>query len=83
MKCIILILAQNANTVNTLGEFYMHIKEKIQKCLPALGGHVHLSDTCITEIFASFDYDYIWVDMEHTTLSPEQVRSHIMAAKAS
>ena len=60
----------------------MHIKEKIQKCLPALGGHVHLSDTCITEIFASFDYDYIWVDMEHTTLSPEQVRSHIMAAKA-
>ena len=60
----------------------MHIKEKIQKCLPTLGGHVHLSDTCITEIFASFDYDYIWVDMEHTTLTPEQVRSHIMAAKA-
>ncbi len=60
----------------------MNFKEKAEKMLPILGTHVHLSDTCITEIFASFDYDYIWVDMEHTTLSPEQVRVHILAAKA-
>ena len=60
----------------------MDIKEKIEKCLPVIGGHVHFSDPCITEIFASFDYDFIWVDMEHTTLTPEQVRAHIMAAKA-
>ena len=60
----------------------MNIKEKVEKHLPILGTHVHLSDTCITEIFASLGYDYIWVDMEHTTLSPEQVRAHIMAAKA-
>ena len=60
----------------------MSIKEKIAKQQPILGTHVHLSDPCITEIFAALDYDYIWVDMEHTTLSPEQVRAHIMAAKA-
>ena len=60
----------------------MTIKEKVQNQLTILGTHVHLSDPCITEIFASLGYDYIWVDMEHTTLSPEQVRAHIMAAKA-
>ena len=60
----------------------MDIKEKVQRAQPVLGTHVHLSDTCITEIFASLGYDFIWVDMEHTTLSPEQVRSHILAAKA-
>lgn len=60
----------------------MDIKEKVEKCLPIYGTHVNLSDTCITEIFASLDYDYVWVDMEHTTLSPEQIRAHILAAKA-
>ena len=60
----------------------MDLKKKVEQCLPVLGTHVHLSDTCITEIFASFGYDFIWVDMEHTTLSTEQVRTHILAAKA-
>ena len=60
----------------------MNIKEKVEKCLPIFGTHVNLSDTCVTEIFASLDYDYIWVDMEHTTLSTEQIRNHILAAKA-
>ena len=60
----------------------MNIKQKAEAQMPMFGTHVHLSDTCITEIFASLGYDYIWVDMEHTTLSPEQVRAHILAAKA-
>lgn len=61
----------------------MTIKEKVAKALPICGTHVNVSDTIITEIFASLGYDFIWVDMEHTTLSAEQVYHHLLAAKSA
>ncbi len=60
----------------------MTLKEKVTNCLPMTGTHVHMADTIVTEIFASLGYDYLWVDMEHTTLSCEQVRHHLLAARA-
>ena len=42
---------------------------------------VHLSDVIPTEIFAALGYDYIWLDMEHTTLTCEQVHHHMLAAR--
>lgn len=60
----------------------MTIKEKVLSAIPICGTHVNLSDTIVTEIFASLGYDFIWVDMEHTSLSCEQVYHHLLAAKA-
>lgn len=59
----------------------MTIKEKVQKALPITGAHSNLSDPIVTEIFAYLGYDYIFIDMEHTGLSPQQVYYHILAAK--
>ncbi|MEE1046008.1 MAG: aldolase/citrate lyase family protein [Clostridia bacterium] len=58
----------------------MTIKEKVEKALPMVGAHSHLTDSIVTEIFANLDYDYVWIDMEHTMLSCEQVYHHILAA---
>ncbi len=61
----------------------MTIKEKVQKALPLTGVHTNLSDPIITEIFSFLNYDFVWIDMEHTMLSCEQVYNHILATKAS
>ncbi len=60
----------------------MNVKEKLKAQLPVFGTHVNLTDPIVTEIFASLGYDFIWVDMEHTALSCEQVYHHLLAAKA-
>lgn len=60
----------------------MTIKEKVEKALPLIGAHSNLTDSIVTEIFAHLNYDYIWIDMEHTMLSCEQVYHHILAAKS-
>lgn len=60
----------------------MTIKEKVTAALPISGTHVNLTDPIVTEIYAALGYDFIWVDMEHTALSCEQVYHHLLAAKA-
>lgn len=61
----------------------MTIKEKIEKQLSICGGHINLSDVAATEIMGALGYDFLWVDMEHTTLSCEQVHMHLLAARAA
>ena len=61
----------------------MTIKEKVENALPLTGAHTHFSDTAITEIYGALGYDFVWIDMEHTTLSCEQVYHHILAAKSA
>ena len=61
----------------------MTIKEKIASGMPLCGCHVHLSDIAVSEIMANIGYDMLWVDMEHTTLSCEQVHAHLLAARAA
>ena len=60
----------------------MTIKEKVLAAMPICGTHVNLSDPIVTEIFSSLGYDFIWADMEHTSLSCEQVYHHLLAARA-
>ncbi|MBQ4087693.1 MAG: aldolase [Clostridia bacterium] len=59
----------------------MTFQEKIRNCENTFGPLVHLSDVIPTEIFAALGYDYIWLDMEHTTLTCEQVHHHMLAAR--
>lgn len=61
----------------------MTIKDKITAGLPICGTHINLSDISVSEIMGTLGYDFLWVDMEHTTLSCEQVHMHLMTAKAA
>ena len=61
----------------------MTIKESIAARENLCGSHVNISDVVATEILASMGYDMVWIDMEHTTLSCEQVHSHMLAAAAA
>ena len=61
----------------------MNVKEKVKSAIKINGTHVNLKDPIITEITASLGYDFIWVDMEHTALYPEDVYHHILAAKSA
>ncbi|MGI6714419.1 MAG: HpcH/HpaI aldolase family protein [Bacilli bacterium] len=54
------------------------VKDRAQLC----GTHVSLTDPAISEIFGAVGFDYLWIDMEHTELTPEIVHRHIMAAKS-
>ena len=58
------------------------IKEKIKERVPLIGTHSTITSTVGTEIFSYLNYDFIWIDMEHTVLSCEQVYQHILAAKS-
>lgn len=61
----------------------MTIKEKVEKALPITGAHTNLNDAIITEIYGELGYDFVWIDMEHTALMPQQVYHHILAAKST
>ena len=61
----------------------MTIKEKTEKALFMTGTHTNLSDPVITEIYGALNYDFVWIDMEHTMLSCEQVHNHVLAAKSA
>ena len=61
----------------------MTIKQKVTDMLPVCGTHVNLTDPIVSEIFASLGYDFVWVDMEHTVMSCEQIYHHLLAAKAA
>lgn len=60
----------------------MTLKEKVQNQKNIKGTHVTLKDASITEMLSYLGYDFIWVDMEHTQLTCEEVYHHFMAAKA-
>ena len=58
------------------------LKEKVRNKQRIIGTHVSLSDPSICEILGYLDFDYIWVDMEHTYIDCEQLYIHLNAARA-
>ncbi|MBU9725502.1 HpcH/HpaI aldolase family protein [Diplocloster modestus] len=58
------------------------LREKIKSKEPVIGTHVSLSDPSICEILGCLNFDYIWVDMEHTYIDCEQLYIHLNAARA-
>lgn len=61
----------------------MKIKEKVLNQENICGTHINLADPAIMEIEAALGYDFIWVDMEHTRLSFDQIHTHHLAASAN
>lgn len=58
------------------------LRDKIKNRENIIGTHVSLSDPSICEILGYLDFDYIWVDMEHTYINCEQLYIHLNAARA-
>ena len=59
------------------------LREKLNSGKTAIGSHISLSDSSVTEIMGDMGFDYLWIDMEHTSMSREDLRNHLVAARAT
>ena len=56
---------------------------KLKHKLPALGTHISLNDSAITELIGNLGFDYLWIDMEHTAIDLYCLQQHLIAARAA
>jgi len=56
--------------------------DKLSHGQVCLGTGISLTDPAVAEALAG-DFDFFWIDMEHSVLSAEKVRGHLMAMKGS
>lgn len=48
-----------------------------------LGTHINLTDHRICEMVGMIGFDYLWIDMEHTSTDFRTMETHLIAAKAT
>ena len=58
------------------------LRSKLSENRKLLGTHVSLADPCLCDILGRAGYDYLWIDLEHTSLSSEQALVHIAMTQA-
>lgn len=58
------------------------LREQLKEGRLLFGTVVSLSDPAICEIVGNAGYDCVWIDTEHTYLSPKEVLCHLNAARA-
>lgn len=79
-------MCQSANHLNREGSHIIGnaavFKNKLRRNHLCLGTSISLADPAVTEALCGI-CDFVWIDMEHTTLSLEAVRAHVMATKGS
>ncbi|HBE77683.1 MAG TPA: aldolase [Firmicutes bacterium] len=56
---------------------------KLKQKIPALGTHISLNDSAITELIGNLGFDYLWIDMEHTAIDLYCLQQHLIAARAA
>ncbi len=61
----------------------MTLKEKIKAKKKMIGMHIGLNDVAVARIMALGGYDYIWIDLEHSNLSLENLLSAILVIQAT
>jgi 2-keto-3-deoxy-L-rhamnonate aldolase RhmA len=59
------------------------LHEKLKQKLPALGTHISLNDSAITELIGNLGFDYLWIDTEHTAIDLYCLQQHLIAARAA
>ncbi len=59
------------------------MKQKLQCHTLCIGTHVSLGEPVVTEMMGNLDYDYLWIDMEHSCIHTDQLLNHLIAARAS
>ena len=45
------------------------------------GMHVSLKDPAITELVSNLNYDFIWIDTEHSAIDYGVLEAHLIAAR--
>ena len=60
----------------------MLLKQKIKRYKKTGGMLVNLNDVVSSRIAGLAGYDFIWIDMEHSPISMENLQHHIIAVKA-
>ena len=60
----------------------MDLKEKIKSGKSICGTLVNLPSVCITEMIGYFDFDYLWIDLEHSAINIETCYNMLVAAKS-
>lgn len=60
-----------------------NMKEKLRRGELCIGTHVSLGECVVTEMMGNLDYDYLWIDMEHSCINADQLLNHLIAARAS
>lgn len=59
------------------------LQEKLRRCELALGTHVSLNDSSVSELVGNVGFDYIWIDTEHSTIDLDHLQLHLIAARAA
>jgi 2-keto-3-deoxy-L-rhamnonate aldolase RhmA len=59
------------------------IKRKIEEKQPVIGTHTAFGDAMIGELLGLVGFDFVWIDMEHTAMSKEDVLHHIIAVQST
>jgi len=68
--------------MNNIFEKRVQLKEKFRRRERLFAGWVSYAHPSITETFARADFDFIAIDMEHSTISVEQAQRIIAASQA-
>ena len=61
----------------------MTLREKIESGKKMIGMHICLNDVAVARGAALAGYDYIWIDLEHSNLSLENLLSFILVVQAT
>jgi 2-dehydro-3-deoxyglucarate aldolase/4-hydroxy-2-oxoheptanedioate aldolase len=59
------------------------LTQKIGTRQLCIGSMVALADPQISEIVGEVGYDFCWIEMEHSTLSPQSVLGHVIALRGT
>ena len=60
----------------------MNLKEKIRNGKNICGTLVNIPAVCVAEMMGYFDYDYLWIDLEHSAITLDMCYSMLVAAKS-
>ena len=52
------------------------IREKMRRREFILGTNTTFNDACVTELLGDCGFDFIWIDMEHTTITKDSAVQH-------
>ncbi len=59
------------------------MKEKLLKGEVCIGTHVALCEGVVTEMMGNLAFDYLWIDLEHSCMTNDQLVNHLIAARAA
>ena len=59
------------------------MKAKLRRQELCIGTHVSLGEGVVSEMMGNLDYDFLWIDMEHSCINTDQLLNHLMGARAS